>query len=453
MATIPQDWANMDADDPNIDGKVMDFVSWSWSGASWIPGENSGSSVFDFRVYKDVAEQQSQNVDDESNPTVNVVYKIVDISGANRGFDTPGGIGTATRLKKELKLLSYATGANRLPKIGDPIYANSNSRLKSVVYRLEKDGVPDVWLAVFTFGPEEIVGSQAPQKPETGTPPIKKPDPWELGAVVQTSYSTEDFVLGFGYFAGSKTPREINDALASKTLPTLFAGEVASLDIVKNSAGDPLESPPPVKIFTANLHITKSFAPGTDVSGLIQAAKEAMTEVCESELEIGVASARFIVEPYTAKLVGFSAVNKQTERTMQWLPRQRHPYRKTNKELGWTYVDGSLVSPNAVAVNWSRSELTAFDTVEYIEMSMDIAVRELGWGYITLDRGYRKLENGEQKEIANFDARKSYSKLLDGSGQLVNMALPTDDVSCLRLYRTGDVGTSLSYLIDGVNNA
>ena len=73
------------------------------------------------------------------------------------------------------------------------------------------------------------------------------------------------------------------------------------------------------------------------------------------------------------------------------MPNQLHPFEKTYGNLGWTVLGESSTS---VAVNKYGKTLVATRNLAYTQVSIAFSVREIGWGTIIPDRGYRSLKTG-----------------------------------------------------------
>ena len=426
-------------------------IGWTWTGApSAVAGTSNttGTGVFGFTVYKNVSGPQMMGVDENAALSSKVRYRVVVTNPTTiTNFTLP-------RLYIELQCLSFAA-TGKLPYIADSFYGSTAPfgtatgasnliypKVRSIQYEQEKENDPSVWSVTYTLNADRNAASST--RPGTGdaaTKPNMDEAPWTLGPDVTIDFSTEDFVLGLGRFVGAKTPAELNTALAGSTYASLFDVESSvEWDLVKNSANDPLESPPPMKVGTASIRINRAFE--TLPAGLTASLNAAVEEVCESAVTAnGITFAAF-----TCKLSGATVANKRWRKNCDWLPKQKHPLESTYADVGWTPPTGSL-STN-VAVNYTRNVIPAFEYLDYYEVSVTVAQRDLGWGYALIDKGYRDKNHKE----SGFSGRQSYANVL-AEGLFFDTATGTSDKKVLRLYQVHKTGALLDDVLTAMLGA
>lgn len=454
MPTGPTGWATMVVTADHSADITVFPIGWTWTGApTAVAGTSNatGTGVFGFTVYKDVAGPQTMGVDENAAFNAKVRYRVVVTNPTTiTNFTLP-------RLAIELQCLSFAT-TGKLPYIADSFFGStapfgtatgaSNMvypKVRSILYEPEKENDPSVWTITYTLTPDRTAASST--RPGTGPKSTLTTDeaPWLIGPDVSIDFGTEDFVLGLGRFVGAKTPSELNTALAAATYASLFdVGTGVEWDLVKNSANDPLESPPPMKVGTASIRITRAFA--TLPSGLTGNINAAVEEVCKS----AVTANGITFGAFTCKLSGATVTNKRWKKSADWLPKQLHPLDATYADIGWTPPTGKSTTDKAV--NYTRNTLPAFQYLPYFEVSVTVAQRDLGWGYALVDKGYRELKNGLKKEITDFPGRQSHVSIL-AEGLVADTTTGTSDKKVLRLYQVHKTGTSLDAILSDMLGA
>lgn len=451
---LPTGWT----EHTSIDNGVKEYKNWSWSGEDSVIGTpSSGKALFDFRVYPFISGNANAEVEVNDLWAVNFGYRVVDISGTGRGFQaTPKP--TQQRLIREILMLSYAT-VNPLPKRGDSLFkgegngdyaigALSNPVVDTISITQEGE-TPDVWLITYRTKKRVVNISRKPTASEN-VPSMRDPYPWERRPKVKITSQTENYQIGWGYFLGNKTPTQIATALNTNMdgiAGMLTAGVNDPYEIIKNSAGDPFKSPPPSKITVTNIEITVAFEASATLTSLIANAKSAAEFVNNAQFSIGVNSALFSVRKGTAMLTGFGVLPADYQDKRDWLPNQLHPFEKTYGNLGWT-VSGE--SSTSVAVNKYGKTLVATRNLAYTQVSIAFSVREIGWGTIIPDRGYRSLKTGVIGPIQEKDSSKSEERLLNGSGIEVDVEVDTTTIPCLRLYTPFGSDDSLYNVLDSL---
>ena len=115
--------------------------------------------------------------------------------------------------------------------------------------------------------------------------------------------------------------------------------------------------------------------------------------------------------------------------------------------MGWT-VSGE--SSSSVAVNKYGKTLVATRNLAYTQVSIAFSVREIGWGTIIPDRGYRSLKTGVIAPIQENDSSKSEERLLNGYGIEVDVDDDTTTIPCLRLYTPFGSDDSLYNVLDSL---
>lgn len=429
--------------DHSADVKVFP-IGWTWTEApiAVVGTDNAaGTGLFGFTVYKNIAGSQIISIDENSALTTKLRYRVV--------VTNPTSIANFTlqRLIIELQCLGYAVGTGlRLPRIGHSLFsADFGSvggaanltfpRVKGIQYEPESERDPSVWIVTYTIAPEQSAG--ATTRPRTGATALKpnaEEAPWTLGPDVTIDFGTEDFTLGLGRYIGTKSPAQLGTALNGGTYAASFSGATASYEMIANSAGDPLESPPPMKTGTATIRINRSFEllPETVAS----AANTAIEEVCNE----AVTANGITFKAFTCKLNSATIANKRWKRNADWLPKQLHPLQSTYADIGWLPPTGKAATD--VAINYTRNTIPAYRYLDYVEVSITVAQRDLGWGYALIDKGYRDKKGKE----SSFSGRQSYSNVLQ-NGLFVDMSTGTADKQVLRLYQVHKTGNNLSALL------
>jgi len=437
----PTGWAVMPVTADHSADVTKYAVGWTWSGAPSSCGAASGTGVFAFVVYRNIASSQSVSVDEYSVLSAKIRYRVV--------VTNPATISSATlpRLVAELRCLSYAA-TSPLPTINSTLFSGifggtsgltdtAYPKVRAIQYDLEREGDPTCWIITFSIMPYRPSNGPA-SRPDTGnkaTKPNLEEAPWTLGPDVKIDFGTEDFVLGLGKFIATKTPAQLNTALENHTYAEVFGATGGTFEMVCNSAGDPLESPPPMKVGNANISITRSFE--NTPTGLATSINSAIEQVCSA----AVTAQAVTFAAYTCKLNGASIVNKRWKKKADWLPKQLHPMDFTYSQLGWTPPTGKTSSD--IAVNYTRNVLPAFEYIEYYEVSISVAQRDLGWGYALIDKGYR---DKDKKHNDEFGGRTEHVGILE-NGVLVDTASGTTDLEVLRLYQVHKTGTALSTVL------
>ena len=440
MPTLPTGWAAM----PSLATHAADILSypigWGWSGAP-LSGLGLGNGVFGFMVYTNIAGAQNLSIDENGNFNAKVRYRVI--------VTNPSTITNATlpRLAIELRCLSYASSP--LPNIGSPLFGGlfgtatgasgmTYPKVRAIQFEQESDKDPSIWSIIYTVA--RPPNGSTLTRPSTGSAPTKpniEEAPWTIGPAVQVSFGTEDFVLGLGRFVGTKTPAELDAKLTDGTYAAEF-NTTAAATIIMNSGLDPLESPPPMKVGTATISISRAFAElPSSITADLNAAVE---EVCTA----AVTANGVTFKAFTCKLNGGTITNKRWKKQCDWLPKQLHPLGLTWAEVGWTPPTSAT---STIAYNYTRNTIPAFEYVEYYEVSVSVAQRDLGWGYALVDKGYNKIVNGQQKEIRPVDSRQSQCKIL-AEGSVADLSAGAANLKVLRLYQVLKTGTHLSAVLD-----
>ncbi len=259
-------------------------VGWTWSGgnANLVgTGNTSGTGLFGFEVHLNPAQPQGFTVDSDAVFTLKPKFRVI--------VTNPSAITNATfpRLFMELRCLSYAA-TNPLPDYGSTFFSGrfgsatgvtdlTGITVHSIQYQLEKENDPAIWSITYVVGPETGTSSIRPRTGAAATKPNVDEAPWTVGPDVVIDFGTEDFVLGLGRFVGAKTPAELGTALAAGTYAEQFSSN-ADVDMVKNSANEPFESPPPMKIGTATIRFNGAVVSLPD--GLTDALYSESEDVC-----------------------------------------------------------------------------------------------------------------------------------------------------------------------------
>lgn len=127
-----------------------------------------------------------------------------------------------------------------------------------------------------------------------------------------------------------------------------------------------------------------------------------------------------------------------------WLPKQKHPFGKTNADLGWS---GDDYPAGAVAKNVFERVLQASKNVPYLQFKLSIAVKEVGWGAAIPNKGFRSLLTGKLEAIKENNSSKTDERLLDGDGIPIVAGVDTFETPVLRLYTPFPAKDALRLLI------
>ena len=439
---MPPGWATMPVTAAHSASVYSVGAGWGWSGMNgglFGNTHSSGTGVFGFIIRQFVAESPTFSVSVESGVAAKIQFHI-EITNPEL-IDTYG----LDRVNLELAALSYKSGSI-IPKIGDVwVDGVTNSTWSApkapvivwnITYSLKNPDIPYIWIAEVAIKVDEV-------KNKGGGPSDKQPTanvdeaPWKLGPDVSIEFGTEDFVLGLGKYITTKSPSQMNAALEEGTYASLFSGS-GTPELVCNSAGDPLESPPPMKIGTSTITVSRAFE--TLPAGMSSAINTAREEVCSNTIMLS----GIIFPAYTCKMGSGTLTKKRWKKTAAWLPGQRHPLGFTYSELGWAPPAGT--DEDSPAINKTRRTLPAYKYIDYYEVKVSIEQRDLGWGYALVDKGYRKLVNGKQKDITDFQSKQTHSKILE-NGNVADTSSGTANKNVLRLYQVLKVGTSLTSLM------
>lgn len=440
----PTGWAEMPVTADHSADIFSYPIGWTWSGASGAVGATSGTGVFGFTIFRDVSGTQDLGIDENGNFSARIRYRAI-IANPTAITDH-----TMPRLMIEFYALGWAT-TNPLPHIGSKMFGSDGAfgtstntttllypRVRNIQYTQDNERDPTTWTITYTVTPDRNQPSST--RPGTGdeeSTATTEEAPWQIGPETQIQFSTEDFVLGLGTFVATKTPAELKTELESGTYAAAFGATAGTFEMVSNSAGDPLESPPPMKVGTASLTINRAFE--NLPTGLAAEINAAVEEVCSAEI----AANGVTFSAYTCKLNGASIAAKRWKKKADWLPKQLHPMRLTYAELGWVAPTNTDGGDAAVAVNPTRNTLPAFKYMPYYDVSVSIAQRDLGWGYALIDKGYRDKNKGENK---SFGADMAHVDIL-AEGLFIDTSTSTSNQKVLRLYQVLKTGTNLSAVV------
>lgn len=409
---------------------VIDFIDWKWEGAAY--GYDDASALFDFRVYPFIDEGQTADVDEDNAWGTSFKYKVVDISGEGRGFNVDTDeieMPTQQRLIREILMLSYATypvESGHLPRRNEPLFPAEGAN-EYAITQLSSPIVDSINISQDIRGGKVwIVSYKAkkikygdllikPEPTEVPTSQLQIP-PWEIEETVRISCSTEDYVMGGGYpIAEPKTPGDVKSYIDGGTAGADFVSAASgTYEVVKNTAGDPFKSPPPMKVGVTTYTIEKSFQNDVVLTGLVSGAKSAMTEVNNSEITFSSLSTSYSIPSGNAMLTGFSVNPATFVEKADWLPKQKHPFGKTYEDLGWTPNENS--DKTKIAVNYFNKTLEVNRAVVYKVVSATIVERVLGWGVFIPNKGYRQLLAGVKDAIREKDRTKTDESFLDANG-------------------------------------
>ncbi len=438
---LPQGWSTMEVGAAHSDSLTTIDVGWTWTGMRDVTfGQSSGTGLFGFIIRQIPSDNQSFGYSVDNGMSASIIFHI---EVTNPEVISTQGL---KRLQLELGALPYTTNSP-IPAPGTYWGHSSESNpytqypiVWAISFRQRDKNITNMWVADVTIKLDQITQGSSPNPdPDSTSKETVEESPWELGVDSSVALGVEDFTLGLGKFIGSETPSDMSTALQDDTYASKFnkpsGGE---LQVVMNSAGDPLENPPPMKIGTASITLSRSFQ--TLPPGLALAMQEAREQVCTEAITVN----DITFPAYTCKMTGANIVKKRHKKNADWLPKQIHPFGKTWAELGWKAKDGES---NNVAINTTKNVMPAFEYEDYFDVSVTIQQRKLGWGYALVDKGYRKLVNGKKKEIRDVASRQTYSSILE-DGSEVDMSGGASNKRVLRLYQVLDVGDKLETVMD-----
>lgn len=457
--TLPANWDN--SGDALKVTHGHEYIKWSWKEMEWVTvGETSTQqevikkSLFDFRVFPFVVGGISAEVEEDNTWGVSFGYRVINVSGKDRGFDA-NPRPSQQRLIREILSLSYAT-VNPLPKRGDPVFPAERTDeyklqilpgpiIDSINVQQEGDQA-DVWTITYKVKKIKSSGGSAVE-PTESVPEMHEPYPWEKKPKITVSFGVEDFVIGCGFYMGITTPANLSTyvqgegSIAEKFVPT--SGK--EYDIVKNTVGDPIKSPPPIKLPTANFTFEIAAEEGEDLTNFINGAEAAATKVNLLGFQVPSITDAYNIKAGTAMLTGFSIAQAEFMDKRDWLPRQKHPFERTYKQLGWKT---STVNENKIAVNYFTKILSVTQAVSYKVMNIVFSSKASGWGMIIPNRGYRSLDNGPIPEkITNDNSETAEERLLDHEGKKIIEGADTKEKQCLLVYTPFSADNSLKTLI------
>lgn len=458
MANLPSGWAQPPTPPSTA---ARDYINWSWKNVPYETVTGETRAKFDFRVFPFISGQNSAEVDEDHRWNISFEYQVVDISGPGRGFNVASPP-SQQQLIRELLSLSYAT-VNPLPKKDDKIfdgYGNINTGIGGSVFdgpvidqiSVKQHGTSsEIWLITFKSKKVKYYGFTVKNPTEDGSQStsFNDPMPWEKKPRVDVSFGTEQFNIGCGYFMGSASPQEVaNNITNFGGVAGMFVPSNQTFDVVKNSVGDPIKSPQSLKLSIANYNFEVAYKAETKLSTLISFAQSAMSKVNGSSFTFPIVSDVYSIPIGAAMLTSFSIRPAEIQDKRDWLPKQKHPFERTYKQIGWTV--SSLIE-NRVAVNQYAKTLTVNQSVEYKVLQFTISVKSSGWGMIIPNRGYRSFDKGPiPTAITNENSTVSEERLMDGAGLVLPSGVSTYDKQCMRVYTPFAASSSLSSLVSGL---
>ena len=456
--TLPNGWTGMDSKTM----PVMEFINWEYNSAT--AGLGAETAIFDLRVFPFSSGDNTLETAYNGEWNGSVTYKVVDISGPNRGFNsspTP----SAEIIQKEILALSHVTvnGAEldgdgvpvstpkRLLKKGEKLFPDivGSPVVHSISVRQESPSASDVWLLSFKTQKYQRSQSTQQKKPKVGSEPPDMRDtyPWEVQPKVEISVGSESYNIGTGYFFGTKSPSEISTAITQEGsgFAEIYTGSSVALEVIKNSAGDPFKSPPSMLVGVNTYTITAALEDDTSIASMYAEAILARKNVNIADFNFGANIGATSIPKGTALLSGFSITLSEHIDKREWLPNQLHPFSKTNGELKWS---GDGYPTNDIAINNYRKILQATRILTYYNVRITFSTKEVGWGVAIPNKGYRSLETGKLDAIKGNDGSRSEERLMDENSIPIKEGINTFETKCLRLYSTFGADDSLKNLID-----
>jgi len=454
---LPVGWTTPTAED--VVSGVHDYLSWTWT-------ENAVkyNALFDFRVHPFVMGVAGAEIDEDELWTIDFGFRVVDISGTGRGYNatTPP---TQQRLVREILSLSYAdsVGDTPLPKHGDNVFpaetnvtggtnysipAMTSPLIDTISVKQEQEG-SDVWLVTYRSKPIKY-NYQSITTADADPADMREQYPWERSPMIDVSIGTEGYRLGAGWFLGASSPAEIGAKIIAGTLSEyMVPGGSAPFEIMANSVGDPLASPPEWRVGVTTYVVRLAIGPGIVIPDVTAAAQLAMTNVNSAALTLPGLMGSTSIPKGSAVLGGFTAREAWWSDKRDWLPRQKHPFSKTNTELGW---DVSAASQESIAINYTGNTIKVRKDVLYTNMVFTITSKAAGWGEALINKGYRdqaKVTAGSK--ITDEDSQKSEEKTIDAAtGIAVPIGTDMTNLDVIRGYTMYNADTSLATIITAI---
>ena len=449
MSGLPANWEYMGDQD---DVRAVDYIDWSWKDALSTTGTEK--ALFDFRVFPYIDKENSAEVDEENTWALSFTFKVVDISGPTRGFNSTDQTTPPTqqRLLREILSLSYAVDPDTpLPHRGSLLFGKEGTA-PYAVGAMDSPIVDTISLTpdkansgVFclTFKAKKIKYSDfLKPEPTENSPELRDPYPWEKKPTVNITFSEEEFAIGSGWFMGAFTPTEVGNVVKSPFgLGSIMTPEPDThpYKVIANSVGDPFAAPPKTKVSVSNLVFNIAYdsgATGTKaLSEIVNAGYDAMSAINLTSFDMNLLGTySFSVNKGNAMLTALNVAPAEHIDTRDWLPKQKHPFGKTYAEIGWTF--GS--NQDAVAVNNFARTLTVKRAISYFNLSFTVTSKLSGWGVAIPNKGYRSFDEGDGKTpeaINETNSSKADERLLDAdTGCVIAADVDTSEINCLMVY-------------------
>ena len=463
---LPENWTEMEGVEQS---EIMVFKNWNYELFGYqnqiqVGGAtgSTASAMFDFVVRPYVSGQNSAEVDEDEKWSISFTYQIEHISGAGRGFDHTNKP-SQREFIKEMLMLSYAVTLTsgdvggprgRLPRRNESVFGITTTGEGAVTIQHEPvvDTIslnqagqdPNVWHMQFRAKKLKF-GDWVTTKPEPKeVPSDQKPvDPWDMGASVTASYSTQPYVLGAGYNHGLKTPSQVQAALDGGTGGSLFTTSGAEFEIVQNKAGDPFRSPPPMNTVVLTLNIERNFRLAHEFTA--STITNAMGKINAGDITITSAGVGHIIKSGNGMLTGFAVTPATYDKQVDWLPKQEHPFGKSYTELGW--ASGKESNNGNTAVNHWDKVLRVTNTIKYKKVSMTVTVKTSGWGTFIPNKGYRKKVGTKHISFREEDKTKHEEQFLNDTGTDSVEAAAAKLIAYCPFKADGSLSSALALLI------
>jgi len=347
---------------------------------------NDGATTasFDFRTHRNAAgthqiAKLGQSADKFTFPFI--VEDVTNYGATGNPRDTFGK-NFDNMLIKALRALVGST-LSPIPAPGEYIsYGASNSSIvESVDISQLAERTTDTFKIV-----SNIVETVSTSSSISDSPKTSKSDelaPWQFPAEFSFDVQVSDG-LTFGY-AYPVTDLDGKKTYSQAELRHFGLAKGTKLIAIENYAGDPFSSPPPMPKMNGTLRFSKSFLRGTKT--IINSSYGGL--VNSKDITVCIGGGKIFFPKATLAVASVGITPKIWNRTIQWLPRTKHPLGKTYGELFNGY---SGQSANKIAVNKTDQIISVKKPVRYIEATASFQFRPEGFAVWLANRGYEAFD-------------------------------------------------------------
>ena len=377
---------------------------------------NDGATTasFDFRTHRNAAgthqiAKLGQSADKFTFPFI--VEDVTNYGATGNPRDTFGKNFDNMLIKALRKLV---VSSSVIPAPGEYISygASNNSIVESVDISQLAERTTDTFKIVSNIVETVSTSSSISDSPKTSK--LDELAPWQFPAEFSFETQVSDgLTLGYAYpvtdLNGKKT-------YSQEELRHFGLAKGTKLVAVENYAGDPFSSPPPMPKMNGTLRFSKSFLRGTKT--IINSSYGGL--VNSADISICVGGGKIFFPKATLAVATVGVTPKVWNKTIQWLPRTKHPLGKTYGELFNGY---SGQSGNKVAVNKTDQIISVKKPVRYIEATASFQFRPEGFAVWLANRGYEAIVTTYEDEEPTISKEPVYGDngsmkemWLDGSG-------------------------------------